>query len=357
MHGHSYKYYLNVLEKKSNFSLFQKTLLFLLAVALTTAGGVTAFSFWQFKKEAPLRAQVNYLESATNGFTASQSSLSEIISGFQVAGAKVKAVDALKEATPTAEGYYISLEDLDKTIATVQSTQKNLLQQKNQLSKLPAPEKFQKISNDLFAYYNQSINLLDNLLTEAKFQREILVASGTNFYLPVLSDESMWKSQNKDQIIRYYEDKKRQAQIALADLPHLDVPPDFQKYYDAQTSYLELLVGVAGDIGKTLAQKDSTEKDSVPQIEKAYQKLQEAKAKNEALSQDLLTQRLKVFDRRRNLGKFAQVNIDKNALAARLSDLNQSQSQPKEYKIPQILINVLDKVGSAKIFTGFTKHG
>ncbi|GEM_PF-2592757 len=344
MHGHSYKYYLLHLAKKPKASLFQKTLFLFFALVFTVGGIISAFSFWQYYQEAPLRLQNRYLEIAISGFTTAKSSLTEIIGSFQVAGTKVKAVDILKEATPTAEGYFVSLDDIDKAIAQIESTQKGLLEQKNQLSKLPTPNKFQAIRKDLLAYYNKSSNLLDSLLSEQNFQREILIASGTSFYLPVLTDETLWQAQKAQPIIDYYEGKKHQANITLADLSRLTPPDAFKTYYDSQIAYLELLASVAADINKTLSQANETGKDSVPQIEKAYQQLQQAKIKNEGLSQKLLAEKLKVFDKKRNLEKFAAVNIEQNALQAKLADLYLKQPQPKTYQIPEAIIRVAKKL-------------
>ncbi|MDO8487045.1 MAG: hypothetical protein Q7S45_02020 [Candidatus Curtissbacteria bacterium] len=350
MHIHSYKYYVSVLEKKPKASLIQKTLFLFLALVLITGGAASAFSFWQYYKEAPLRTENHYLEVAISGFTSSKNSLSEIIGSFQVAGAKVKAVDILKEATPTPQGYYVSLNDIEKAISQVESTQKSLLEQKNQLSKLEVPDKFQAIRKDLFAYYNGSAILLDGFLADQNFQREILIASGTGFYLPVLTDETLWPNQKPQPIIDYYEAKKRQANITLSDLSRLTVPDGFKTYYDTQIAYLELLVNVASDITKTLSGANETEKDSVPQIEKAYQILQQAKIKNEGLSGQLLSQKLKVFDKKRNLEKFAQVNITQNALQAKLTDLYQNQPQPKTYQIPQTVIKVISNLPAGTKF-------
>lgn len=350
MHIHSYKYYVSVLEKKPKASLIQKTLLLILALVLVTGGAVSAFSFWQYYKEAPLRAENHYLEVAISGFTSSKSSLSEIIGSFQVAGAKVKAVDTLKESTPTAEGYYVNLGDIEKAISQVESTQKSLLDQKNQLSKLAVPAKFEVVRKDLLAYYNGSTALLDGFLAEQNFQKEILVASGTGFYLPVLTDETLWQNQKPQPIIDYYEGKKRQANITLSDLSRLTVPDDFRSYYDTQIAYLELLVNVGSDITKTLSGTGETGKDSVPQIEKAYQILQQAKIKNESLSGELLAQKLKVFDKKRNLEKFAQINIAQNALQAKLTDLYQNQPQPKTYQIPQTVIRFIGNFPAGQNF-------
>lgn len=350
MHIHSYKYYVSVLEKKPKASLIQKTLLLIIALVLVTGGTVSAFSFWQYYKEAPLRAENHYLEVAISGFTSSKNSLTEIIGSFQVAGVKVKAVDSLKEATPTAQGYYVTLGDIEKAISQVESTQKSLLDQKNQLSKLAVPVKFEAVRKDLLAYYNGSISLLDSFLAEQNFQKEILVASGTGFYLPVLTDETLWQNQKPQPIIDYYEVKKRQANIALSDLSRLTVPDDFKAYYDDQIAYLELLVNVGSDITKTLSGTNEAGKDSVPQIEKAYQILQQGKIKNENLASQLLAEKLKVFDKKRNLEKFAEVSIAQNALQGKLTDLYQNEPQPKTYQIPQTVIKAISSLPAGERF-------
>ncbi len=352
MHVHSYKYYLQVLDKKPKKSYLQKAVFLSLAAILVVAGAVSAFSFWQYKKESPLRAEVQYLETVMPMFNASRTSLFEIIANFQVAGAKTKAIDALKESTPTAAGYFVNLDDIDRSIAQIQSTQKNFLETKNQLSKLSTPPKFDKVKKQLLSYYNISASTLEGLLERQKFQKEILLATGTSFYLPVLSDETLWQSKNAQNITAYYTDKKKEAAAALSQLSTLAPPDDFKSYYDSENTYLALLVTVSDDITKTLSEKDDTQKDSVPQIEKAYQKLSVAKVTNEKLSQKLLEERTKIFDKKNNIEKFAAVSIEQNSLASQLSDLYASQPQPKTYQIPEALVKWQQQFSNTNFLEG-----
>src|SRR3989344_1711853 len=91
----SYQHHLNLINQKPRSSIFKKILVFNLLLFLAILGFVSAFYYWQFKKEAPLRARIHYLEVASGGFTASKQSLDETLTTFQIAGAKIRTVDNL----------------------------------------------------------------------------------------------------------------------------------------------------------------------------------------------------------------------------------------------------------------------
>lgn len=340
----SYKQYLESLGKRSSFSSLQKILIFSLLIILVIGGTFSAFSFYRLAKETPQRAEKHYLEVVQNGFYSTRNSLSEIISTFQIAGAKVKTVDTLKDSAPDPSGYFVSLEDIDKTIAQVESTQKNLLEQKNLLSKLSAPDKFFGLGDNLFSYYSKSGTLLESLLKEQRFARELLIVSGTSFYLPTLGDERLWKDQKAETIIGFYDGKKHEATVVLADLAHIAVPEDFKNYYDAQISYLELLINTSDEIIKILSQDDKTDQDDIPQVEKAYQALQVAKNKNGELSEKLLGEKIRVFDKKRNLEKFAEVSLEQNAIVEGFSGFNQNSTVEKTFGISTLFERLLKAV-------------
>lgn len=336
----SYKHHLSVLKQKAKPKFIHKTLLVVLTAALLGFGFLTSLVYYEFKIDEPLRAENHYLQNTIGAFSQIRQSIGETLQSFQVAGAKIKIIDNLKESTPQAAGYYALLDDIDRTIAKVDALEKNTRYQNSQARRQTVPEKFSQITRDLTGFYQTSLPILENSRKEQQFAKNILTASGASFYLPVLSDETMWAGQDSKQIKAYYENKKVEANTALTSLAKLTVPDDFKLYYDSQIAYLTLFVETGSKIIETLEKQDDQEGENATQIEKAYQILNTAKAKNQQISQNLLTQRLKVYDPKRNLERFSQINLMAGSINDQLVRLASNQPQPKTDKVFSFFGNV-----------------
>lgn len=325
----SYQHHLSVLTQRAKPKFIHKTLLLTLGVTLLCAGFISSLIYYQFKKDEPLRAENHYLQSTIGAFSTAKQSVDETLRNFQVAGAKIKIIDNLKESTPQAAGYYALLDDIDRTTAKVEALEKNIRYQNSQTKRQKIPGKFDQITRDLTSFYETSLKTLEGTIKEQQFAKDILIASGTSFYLPVLSDEAMWAAQGSKQIKAYYETRNIEANTALASLAKLTVPDSFRSYYDNQIAYLTLFVETGSKIIDTLEKQDDQNTENATQIEKAYQILNAAKAKNQQISQNLLTQRLKVYDPKRNLETFAQMNLMAGSINDQLVRLAANQPQPK----------------------------
>ena len=165
----------------------------------------------------------------------------------------------------------------------------------------------------------------------------MLPSLGPDFYLPVLTNQKLWISSNKDEIINYYEKNKTLADAALANLSKISPPAKFKPFYDAQIAYFELLVKVSDDISAALKQNDTTDMDSATQLEIAYQILTGAERENEKYSDKLTEEKLKIFDLKKNLQDFSSVALTQNSISLVLDDYLTNQSQPKFNKIPDFL--------------------
>ena len=75
----------------------------------------------------------------------------------------------------------------------------------------------------------------------------------------------------------------------------------------------------------------------IPLIEKAYQILTLARKDNEKLSLKLLNERLRLFDTKRNLDRFAALKLVKNSIDDKLTFAYANQPQPKSLKLPGFL--------------------
>src|SRR3989304_4903513 len=128
MFAKSYKYYLRLLEKKPKLSILQKILFLLFGLIVIIGGGSSTLFYWQYQKEA----------------------------------------------SNSAAGFYVLLDNVDRTIASIESAQKNIVFQKEQLTKIPTPSVFNELRNQLLTYYDESLNLFDNLLKKHRFAKDFL---------------------------------------------------------------------------------------------------------------------------------------------------------------------------------------
>ena len=333
----SYKYYLRLLEKKPKLSVVQKFLFLLFGLIVIIGGGSSALFYWQYQKETPIRQENTYLEQISTGFVSAEQSVNDLLNGFQVAGVKIQSVDQLKEASGSAAGFYVLLDNVDRTISSIESAQKNIAFQKEQLTKISTPSVFNELHSEVLAYYDESLNLFDNLLKKHRFAKDFLIASGPSFYLPILSNESLWQTGKNDEIIVYYEDIKKEADDTLNKLFHLSPPEDFQEQFKTQIAYLELLVKTANSVLDLLSQSDDQNTENATQIEKSYQTVVGARRENEKLSEKLLNRRLDLVSAKQNLEAFASVKIRQNSLTSNLEDIYQKRQEIKIYQPPKIL--------------------
>src|SRR3989344_7805524 len=213
MHGLSYQHHLSLVARKAKPKFIHKTLLAVLAVILLCVGFLSSLVYYQFKKDEPLRADNRYLQNAIGVFAQTKQSVNETLQSFQIAGVKIKIIDNVKESTPQAAGYYALLDDIDRTLAKVDVLEKNIRYQNSQAKRQAVPADFAQITLDLTNFYQTSLKTLEAAKDEQQFARDMLIASGVNFYLPVLSDEAMWAARDSKQIKTYYEGRKLEANI------------------------------------------------------------------------------------------------------------------------------------------------
>lgn len=351
----SYQYHLFLLRQKAKPNFGKKILFLSCLVVILTIGFISALMYWQYSKEAPLRAENTYLQVATDGFSSTAQAVTEVFETFQVAGAKTVAVDSLKEASSSvmAEGYPILLQDIDKTVAKIEAAQKVITNKKLDLKSQITPLKFDQLNASLLSFYDSALENLENSKRENLFAKDMLLSLGQTLYLPTIADETLWTLQNKQQILGYYQSKKEELNGALAALSKLDTPETFKTYYQLQIEYMTKLAVLSDEIIKVLSQEDDKNPDNALQVEKAYQILTRAKKENEPFSQKLLEERGKAFDLKRNFELYAPVKIAQNSLEQELTDIYDQQLEIRALKTPEVFVNFFDKakniIGSLQI--------
>lgn len=319
----SYKEYLDILKGPPKKKRVYKTALTtLFVVSLLLIGALSAMIFYYKKNIEPQILASNYLESASVGFMSSKQSLNDVLETFQVAGAKVATVDNLQNSPNPQEAYFIDLADKQKLLSKIGLAKQNVQFQKQQLQKTRVLPDLQNITNDLVGYYNQSEAAFNQTEKDHEFFKSVLIALGPDFYLPVLTKDSVWADGDINKIKNYYADKKLKAQDALANLSRLSPEDDFKGYYTAELSYLELFVKVSTDITNTLNSKSEIKPDSATEVERAYQQLINAQKENIAISSNLLAQKKHLLELKENLNRFAAVRYRANSLETRLKDEN-----------------------------------
>src|SRR3990167_3594644 len=162
----SYKYYLRLLGKKPKLSIFQKILFLVFGLTIIIGGGSSTLFYWQYQKETPIRQENAYLEKISTGFVSAQQSVNDLLNGFQVAGVKIQSVDQLKEASGAAAGFYVLLDNVDRTISSIESAKKNIAFQKEQLTKISTPSVFNELHSEVFAYYEDIKKEADDTLNK-----------------------------------------------------------------------------------------------------------------------------------------------------------------------------------------------
>ena len=332
-----YKYYLRLLERKPRLSIFQKVLIVVVGLTLIVVGTYSALFYWQYQKEMPIRLENAYLETVGSGFFSVQQSVNDVLAGFQIAGVKTDTINKLEEASASSSGFFVMLDQVDKTIATVENAQKNIVFQKKQLTQTPEPLKFKDLHSQLLSFYDESIKVFDDLLAQHRFAKEFLLSAGPNFYLGVLSDESLWQTGKNEEILAYYQDIKTETDNALRRMFNLTPPADFQEQFNTQIAYLELLVKTANNIISLFSQKDDLDVENATQLEKAYQVLIGARRENEALAGKLLSSRSDLFSPEVNLVKFGPIRVHQSTLNANFEDIYAQQRQVKTYSPPIFL--------------------
>ena len=313
-----YRHYLAHLEKQTGLTLGRKLLIFTAALILIAAGVVSTV-FYKYQKEAPTRAEYQYLESTAADFESTSKSLEELLASFKVAGDKVIMIDTLRESTAAASGFFVALDDIERTLSKIEANKDNIFVKRSWFEQKFIPPKLSYLHNQILDFYNESYAVLLQLHSDHLFIKQLLLAAGPKFYLPVLTRDELWEKADKKQILNYYKDTKEQTNESLAALSKLSPPPRFKGYYDAQIAYMTILVNLSDNIINTLSVSDDPDIDSATQIEKSYQLLVGAKRENEVLSQQLLQEKLKVVDIGGNLDKLAPIEIRKNSIKESLS--------------------------------------
>ena len=319
----SYREYLDILKGPHRKKRVYKTALATFFIsALLIVGTLSALVFYYKKDIEPQIVASNFVESASVGLISSKQSLNDVLETFQVAGAKVAIVDNLQNSTNPQTAYFIDLSDKQKLLSKVGSAKQNVVFQKQQLQKANVGPGLKSITDDLVAYYEQSEASYSQTEKDHQFFKDVLLALGPDFYLPILSKDSVWESNDKAKIKDYYEGKKIKAQDALTNLAKFSPEADFKDYYNAQLAYLELFVKVSTDITNTLNSNLEIKPDSATDVELAYQQLVNAQKENSKIATNLLAEKKRLLELKENLSRFAAVRYQSNSLEARLRDEN-----------------------------------
>lgn len=317
---HSYKNYLEILKEKRKPRRLKKTFIISLLFVLISLGISSSLLFVVYQKEMPKIIKNQYLDLTATGFTKVSASLDENLASFQVAGAKVKFIDSYKESSKSAQGYFVTISDLEKNLSTIHSSQALILTESNDLKNIKTPQAFEGLNKDLLGYYQSASQNLDGVEKDYSFTRDIMLILGSDFYTPQLTKDELWKEKNNDDVKKYYEKTKNEAEETINKLETITPPQNFKEYQQTQLKYLALVKNVSDNILKILEGRDETNPDNATQLEKAYQLLIGAKRENEEISKNLLGQRLKLFSLKDNLEKFAATKILENSIKQKFDE-------------------------------------
>lgn len=313
MNSLPYKLYLGYLKEERKR---QKKIILLIGLfsVIVFTGVVLSLFFWQSKKVGKFEKEIADLQRIQADFNSTRDSINDLLTSFKIAGIKVSYLDTNKESTEQALAFFTALDDLEKNISKMQTIAENIKVTQKELSKSYVGSEYESLKNNLTSYYQESLITLDKLIDNHQKAKDLLITSGVNFSLPVLTQEELWEKGENQEILDYYLKTKDQATLILNSLYELDNNFQFTDYIDAQIAYLTLVIRLSANIIDTLNLPDEDNFDAPTQKEKAYQTLIGAKRENEILAAKILSERLKIVDLERNLENFAPVKLKENSL-------------------------------------------
>lgn len=313
MNSLPYKLYLGHLKEERKR---QKKLILIIGLfsVIVFTGVVLSLFFWQSKKVGKFEKEIAHLQRVQADFNSTSDSINDLLASFKVAGIKVSYLDTNKESIEQALAFFTALDDLEKNISKMQTISENIKVTQEELTKSYVNSEYEALKNNLTSYYQESLITLDKLIDNHQKAKDLLITSGVNFSLPVLTQEELWKKGENQQILDYYLKTKDQATLILNSLYELDNNSQFTDYIDAQIAYLTLVIRLSTNIINTLNLPDEDNFDVPTQKERAYQTLTGAKRENEILAAKILSERLKIIDLERNLENFAPVKLKENSL-------------------------------------------
>ncbi len=319
----SYREYLDILKGPSTQKKVFKSIFLTIFIALFLVVGTVSSLFFYYKKNIePQIIASDFIQSTSVGFISTKQSLNDVLDTFQVAGEKVSVIDKLQNSQNSEDGYFVDLQDKQKLLEKIRVAKENIEFQKGQLQKTKSPTEFNSLTQDLVNYYSQSEILLSQTQKNHEYFKNMLLALGPDFYLPILSSDAAWNSQDPQKVLAYYEDKRTKAQDALTSVAKLSPQPDFTDYYQDEIAYLELFANLSGDITSILKTRQEQKPDEAQPLEKAYQKLINAQSKNSVIASRLLSEKQRLLLLNENLDKFAAVRFQGNSLESRIKEEN-----------------------------------
>lgn len=314
MQAISYKDYLELFSRYHQKSLDYSKLFFTLTIAVFFTIAVTfAISSNKNQQSQPARAQISYFETANASFLKANQSLDDLFASLQVAGAKIQKLDALTESTPTP-GFFVALSESQNTISKIREAKDNITFQQENLNKLTAPSIYSDLNNQLLGYLDDSQTLLDDLEKRHLELKELLIATGPNFFLPVLSNESLWQAQDIEKLRAYYTSQKQEAKQSLENFAKIPSSVELRTFKDTQLTYYQLLVNVSDNILTVLKKANTPDADKSVVVEEAYGILSQAKKENEYITAKLLEEKVKISSTQNYSASVNRLNNQKRLL-------------------------------------------
>ena len=291
----SYREYLDFVEKYNKNSIpFVKVISSLLVVALVAFVFSTSISNYNNKKIEPAVLQSKYFENVNAGYFKSKQAMADLFDSFQIAGVKTEKLDSLKESSQSvqAPGFFLTLGETQKVLSQIKLAEESILTEREELKKQVVPQVYETLNNQVVEYLNQSETFLTSLQSTQEQLKDLTLAAGPNLYLPTLSDETIWQTQDLEKIKAYYENQKKEAEAATLAYTKIQTKDQLKTYKDRELTYFQLVINVSDNIIKVLGKTTNEDPQSATNIEEAYQVLVGAKRENEQLAQQLLDARV-----------------------------------------------------------------
>lgn len=329
MYAQSYREYLDEIEKPSP----QKNVLKQAVLGIVIFSGIcfalfSAYRYVEYKNDLPKKAKMLYVQSTKAGISTVNQSLEEIISSFKVAGVNLEKSEENASTQATYQStYYKTLTEVVRNLTKIESAKKNITFVENDIKKMQAPKGTDSINSEVLAYLKDSYGLLDELENEQKVSKDFLLAAGPELYFVQIADDSLWQRKNKDEIRTYYENKITEVQMAK--LKFVQFSNKNESVASAQIAYLELLENMSKNIVAVLSEREKLQPDAVPQVEAAYQVLNDGQKQNVEIAKTIAAEKLKLAKVEDNLPAFYPLLARADNLEIKLNELERQDDSSK----------------------------
>lgn len=335
--GWSYKDYLHFVTTKRKSPFVLKITIVLLVIIFIVFGIVSGTYYVGQKALEPQKVRQAYINSTSQNLDQTKKSFEEVLALLQVSGAKVEAIDSIKESSKSADGFYASLDDYQKMLSTLETAKKNFRDQKEDQIKAGVPIEYEDLKSETIKFYEDAENYINYQISKYTFAKELLLALGPDFYSQSLTKSTLWKENNEKEILDYYTKIKAGASNALVNLAKLSPQDEYKGLLKLENEYLQQVVKLADGITNTLSVQNVLPPDAATNVEASYQLLVITEKENEKIYLNLEKEKNRLFNQGQNISMLVKFVDSQDSLVGKFENLKKLNKIEENTFIDNIL--------------------